>query len=99
MHAKLSEVLFLVCREANCAGLDYSAQSRLRAVEGEDWNEVAGKTGERIIILCRRIAVAVIDGMTFDQLMDFEDSHSISLGNSVPENIASTTETKSVTGA
>jgi len=43
--------------------------------------------------------VAVIDGMTFDQLMDFEDTHSISLGNSVPENIASTTETESVRGA
>jgi hypothetical protein len=39
--------------------------------------------------------VAVIDRMTFDQLMDFEDAHSISLGNSVPENIVSTSETKS----
>ena len=43
--------------------------------------------------------MAVIDGMTFDQLMDFEDSHSISLGNSVPENVASTTETTSVRDA
>lgn len=43
--------------------------------------------------------MAVIDGMTFDQLMDFEDSHSISLGNAVPEDTVSTTETKSVTDA
>jgi nucleoid DNA-binding protein len=43
--------------------------------------------------------VAVIDRMTFDQLMEFEDSHSISLGNSVPENIISTSETKSATNA
>jgi len=41
--------------------------------------------------------VAVIDRMTFDQLMDFEDAHSISLGNSVPENVVSASEAKSTT--
>jgi hypothetical protein len=56
---------------------------------------MAGKTGKRTIIYCRRFSVAVIDRMTFDQLMDFEDAHSISLGNSVPENIVSTNEVKS----